>query len=47
VTFRGLAKTDCPNRYDEANALLVEHIKLCREEDIHFSLDELAEAAKL
>lgn len=47
VTFRGLAKTVCPHRYDEANALLVEHIKLCREEDIHFSLDELAGAAKL
>lgn len=47
VTFRGLAKTVCPNRYDEANALLVEHIRLCREHDIHFNLDELASMAVL
>lgn len=47
VTFRGLAKTVCPNRYDEANALLVEHIKACREKDIYFNLDELAGVAKL
>lgn len=47
VTFRDLAKKVCPERYEEANTLLVEHIKMAREEGVHFNLDMLAAMAVL